>query len=205
MCYIAYSKDVMRFIVVVFVFACVSGQSANHQIQNNNISFFDEPLMAELDRLPQHRHQVFVNFCKGELGDNFVTHLVWALRDSGINVFTDSYKLRGREEQQEVFTSIEKSNIALVIFSKRYSESYWCLNELVKIEKLAKEGKLVVIPVFYNVKTSEVRRLEGEFGRNFTNTKEKFAMEPMMVQSWEESLKSSTTGRIFLSLEAHMY
>lgn len=134
--------------------------------------------MTELERVPPQHPQVFVNFCKDELGDNFVTHLVWALRDSGINVFTDSYKLRGREEQQEVFTSIEKSSITLVIFSKRYSESGWCLNELVKIEKL---------------------------GINFTNTKERFAMEPMMVQSWEESLKTSTTGRIGLSLEAHMY
>jgi hypothetical protein len=73
------------------------------------------------------------------------------------------------------------------------------------MEELAKEGKLVVIPVFYSVKTNEVRRLEGEFGIHFRNTKERFAMEPMMVESWEKSLKSSTvTGRIGLSLEAHM-
>lgn len=190
----------VRSIILLFL-----GQSINHQIRNNIISSL-EPLMAELDRLQPRCSQVFVSFCKDELGDNFVRHLVWALRDSGINVFTDSYNLQKKVYQQEVLKSIEKSNIALAIFSKRYSESNWCLNELVKINKLAKEGKLVVIPVFYNVKTNEVRRLEGEFGKHFRDTKERFAMEPMMVQSWEESLKSSIiTGRIGLSLEAHMY
>lgn len=188
-----------------FVFVlCVSGQSTKNQTRNNNSSSF-EPLMAELDRLPQRHPQVFVSFCKDELGDNFVSHLVWALRDSGINVFTESYKLRGREEQQEVFPSIEMPNIALIIFSKRYSESDLCLNELVKIDNLAKEGKLMAIPVFYNVNKNEVRRLEGEFGIHFADTKERFAMEPLMIRSWEESLKSIITGRIGLSLETHMY
>ncbi|XP_019097648.1 PREDICTED: disease resistance-like protein CSA1 [Camelina sativa] len=185
------------------------GQSKDHQTQNNIISSF-EPLMSELDRLPG-RSQVFVSFCKDELGDNFVMHLVWALRDSdsGINVFTDTCNPREKQQQQqqqEVLTSsIEKSNIALAIFSKRYPGSNGCLNELVKMNKLAKEGKLVVIPVFYNVKTNEVRKLEGEFGIHFRDTKERFSMEPMMVQSWEESLKSPImTGRIDLTLEAHI-
>ncbi|CAL9241877.1 unnamed protein product [Arabidopsis halleri] len=182
----------------------IEGQSTKHQIENNIILSF-EPLMAELDRLQPRPPQVFVNFCNEELGDNFIRHLVWALRDSGINVFTDSYKVKGSGQKKEVFTSIEESNIALAIFSKRYSESNRCLNELVMMEELVKEGKLVVIPVFYNVKTNEVRRLEGEFGNHFTNTKERFVMEPMMVESWEKSLKSSTvTGRIGLSLEAHI-
>ncbi|XP_019095914.1 PREDICTED: vesicle-associated protein 1-4-like [Camelina sativa] len=192
-----------RFTQLLYI-CCISGQSKDHQTQNNIISSF-EPLMSELDRL-LGRSQVFVSFCKDELGDNFVMHLVWALRDSGINVFTDTYNPREKQQQQQVLTSsIEKSNIALAIFSKRYSESNWCLNELAKMNKLAKEGKLVVIHVFYNVKPNEVRKLQGEFGIHFRDTKERFAMEPMMVQSWEESLKSPImTGRIDMSLEAHM-
>lgn len=158
--------------------------------------------MAELDRISPRRPQVFVSFCKDELGDNFVRHLVWALRDSGINVFTDSR--REQQEQKQVFTSIEMSNMALAIFSKRYSESGWCLNELVKMEELEKEGKLVVIPVFYNVNKNEVRRLEGEFGIHFRDTYERFATKPQIVQSWEESLKS-ITGRFGFSLASYRY
>ncbi|CAA7014766.1 unnamed protein product [Microthlaspi erraticum] len=168
------------------------GQSINQQTQTNNIKSSFEPLMAELDLLPPRLPPVFVSFCKEELGDNFVRHLVWALRESGVNVFTERYKLRGREEEQD-----HESNIALAIFSKRYSESGLCLNEFVKMGKLAKKGKLVVIPVFYNVNKNDVRRL-------FTDTKMRFAMEPVLVQSWEESLKSFVTGRISLSLEAHI-
>ncbi|KFK31596.1 hypothetical protein AALP_AA6G133200 [Arabis alpina] len=176
------------------------GQFTKYRTQNNNVSSFG-PLMAELDRQPPRPSpQVFLSFCKDEVGDNFVSHLVWALRDSGLNVFTESYKLR----EQEVFTSIELSNIALIIFSNKYSKSELCLNELVKIDKLANEGKLVVIPVFYNLKKNEVRRLEGEFGIHFADTKEKFAMEKLMIRSWEESLMFITIGRIDLSLETHI-
>ncbi|CAG7861842.1 unnamed protein product [Brassica rapa] len=117
----------------------------------------------------------------------------------------DSYNRRGKEdEQQQVFTNIEKSNIVLAIFSKRYSESDRCLNELVKMEELTKEGKLVVIPVFYNVKTNEVRRLQGEFGIHFADSLKRFSMEPMMVQSWEEALNFITKRSIGLSLERHI-
>lgn len=179
------------------------GQFTNHRTQTDIISSF-EPLVAELDRLPSRLPQVFVSFCKEELGDNFIRHLAWALRELGINVLMDSYNRRGKEdEQQQVFTSIEKSNIVLAIFSKRYSESDRCLNELVKMEELTKEGKLVVIPVYYNVKTNEVRRLQGEFGIHFADSLKRFSMEPMMVQSWEEALNFITKRSIGLSLERH--
>ncbi|KAL0644758.1 hypothetical protein Bca4012_043048 [Brassica carinata] len=172
-------KEVKK--VLIDVSSKKRGQSTNHRTQTDIISSF-EPLVAELDRLPSRLPQVFVSFCKEELGDNFVRHLVWALRELGVNVLMDSYNRRGKEdEQQQVFTSIEKSNIVLAIFSKRYSESDRCLNELVKMEELTKEGKLVVIPVFYNVKTNEVRRLQGEFGIHFADSLKRFSMEPMMV------------------------
>ena len=191
--------------VFLCVCVCVSGQSTNHRTQTDIISSF-EPLVAELDRLPSRLPQVFVSFCKEELGDNFIRHLAWALRELGINVLMDSYNRRGKEdEQQQVFTNIEKSNIVLAIFSKRYSESDRCLNELVKMEELTKEGKLVVIPVFYNVKTNEVRRLQGEFGIHFADSLKRFSMEPMMVQSWEEALNFITKRSIGLSLERHRY
>nr|VDD30286.1 unnamed protein product [Brassica oleracea] len=179
-------KEVKK--VLIDVSSKKRGQSTNHRTQTDIISSF-EPLVAELDRLPSRLPQVFVSFCKEELGDNFVKHLVWALRELGVNVLMDSYNRRGKEdEQQQVFTSIEKSNIVLAIFSKRYSESDRCLNELVKMEELTKEGKLVVIPVFYNVKTNEVRRLQGESGIHFADSLKRFSMEPMLVQSWEEAL-----------------
>lgn len=54
--------------------------------------------------------------------------------------------------------NIEKLNIVLVIFLKRYLELDRCLNEFVKMEEFIKEGKFVVIFVFYNVKINEVRR-----------------------------------------------
>ncbi|CAH8289326.1 unnamed protein product [Eruca vesicaria subsp. sativa] len=178
-------------------------QSTNHRTQTNTISSF-EPLVAELDRLPPRLPQVFVSFCREDLGGNFARHLVWAMRESGINVLIDSYNPRRKEdERQQVYTSIEKSSIALAIFSKRYSESDQCLNELVKMKELTKEGKLVIIPVFYNVKANEVRRLGGEFGIHFGDIVKRFSMEPMKVQSWEEALNFIIKRNTGLSLERH--
>lgn len=101
--------------------------------------------------------QVFINFRGEELRDNFVNRLVRALREGGVNVFIDVHELKGRK-LRTLFTRIDNSKIALAVFSKRYCESEWCLNELVKMNEAMNEGKLVVIPIFYNVTASDVKR-----------------------------------------------
>ncbi|CAN8320658.1 unnamed protein product [Cochlearia groenlandica] len=170
-----------------------SNNSTYTKGESTNIISSFEPLTDELNRLPLRRPQVFVSFNKEELGNNFGNHLLWALKVSRVYALTYSNNFIGREKQRKhVLANLEKSTIALVILSKRYSESDWCLTEIVKMEELAKEGKLVVIPIFYNVNENEVKRLEGEFGIHFMNTYERFAMEPFIVESWEGSLKSIT-------------
>ncbi|CAH2046341.1 unnamed protein product [Thlaspi arvense] len=99
-------------------------------------------------------------------------------------------RLSAEPEQHNTDLRIEESKIALAIFSKRYIESDFCLNELVTMDKLAKEGKLVVIPVFYNVRSSDVKNLKGEFGRYFEEMRVRYKDEPEKVFLWETSVKS---------------
>ncbi|KFK22467.1 hypothetical protein AALP_AAs64007U000100 [Arabis alpina] len=48
-----------------------------------------------------------------------------------------------------------------------YTESDWCLDELVKIMECVDLGELVVIPIFYKMETDDVRNQTGVFGDNF--------------------------------------
>ncbi|CDY36719.1 BnaC02g31400D [Brassica napus] len=157
--------------------------------------------------------QVFVNFRGDELRENFVNQLVRALRKGEINVFIDVHELKGRTLKTR-FTRIQNSRIALAIFSKRYCESEWCLDELAMMYKQMNEGKLVVIPIFYNVTANDVKRAcnpgrvadvngeEKEFTTLFKKMKEKHANDPQKINRWEVALKS-VTERIGLSTEVY--
>ncbi|CAL9241903.1 unnamed protein product [Arabidopsis halleri] len=144
--------------------------------------------------------QVFINYRGDELREIFVNHLELQLRNAGINVFIDTKEQKGRRLQY-LFTRIKKSKIALAIFSKRYCESKWCLDELVTMNEQMKEKKLVVIPIFYNVRSDDVKRaanpdgegcLDGEFSLPFKQLKQKHAGEPERVEGWECALRSVT-------------
>ncbi|GJS30841.1 TMV resistance protein N-like protein [Tanacetum coccineum] len=82
-------------------------------------------------------YDVFLSFCGGDTRKKFVDHLYSALDRAGIYTFKDDKKLlRGKSISPELTKAIEESMVAVVIFSKKYSNSYWCLDELVKIMHL---------------------------------------------------------------------
>ncbi|CAH2046356.1 unnamed protein product [Thlaspi arvense] len=134
---------------------------------------------------PPPQHQVFINFRGDELRKNFISHLVEALQRSKINFFTDKQEQKG-EDLSNLFKRIEESKIALAVFSKRYTESRWCLDELVKIKQRVDLGQLKVLPIFYNVTTDHVKLLNGEFGSNFEIHQSR--LEQPKIDEWKEAL-----------------
>ena len=79
--------------------------------------------------------------------------------------------------------------ISIVVFSENYASSTWCLKELVKILECKNFGQLV-LPVFYKVNPSEVRKQEGKFGIALTEHEEKHNKDK--VQSWRAALTKAT-------------
>ncbi|XP_010418955.1 PREDICTED: protein PHLOEM PROTEIN 2-LIKE A5-like [Camelina sativa] len=132
-------------------------------------------------------HQVFINYRGEQLGYSFVSHLVDAFERHDINFFVDKYELRG-QDLKNLFLRIEESRIALVIFSTRYPESSWCMDELVKIKQLSDKEKLQVIPIFYKVKAREVKNQTGLFGENFWTLARGSTGD--QIKKWKEGLES---------------
>jgi hypothetical protein len=66
--------------------------------------------------------------------------------------------------------AIEKSHISILVFSKNYTQSSWCLNELQKVMECHRTHGQVVVPVFYDVDPSVVRHQKGDFGQVLIDT-----------------------------------
>ncbi|XP_018489738.1 protein PHLOEM PROTEIN 2-LIKE A6-like [Raphanus sativus] len=136
--------------------------------------------------------QVFINFRGVELRKNFVDSLVIAFEAARINFFIDSNEQVGRT-LQHLLVRIEQSRVALAIFSKEYTTSAWCLDELVRIKERMDDGKLIGIPIFYKVDPSVVSNLEGDFGDKFRRLKRENRHELVKTHKWKEALTYMTT------------
>lgn len=131
-------------------------------------------------------YQVFINF-RGELRHSFISHLAKALREKKIRFFIDEDAEKG-QPLDILLKKIEESRIALAIISEGYTESEWCLNELVKIEECMGQGKLVTIPIFYKVEPTTVKHQKGMFGDAYREKEPTFGDNQM--NKWKEALKS---------------
>ncbi|KDO37443.1 hypothetical protein CISIN_1g037291mg, partial [Citrus sinensis] len=105
----------------------------------------------------------------------------------------DDEKLRrGDEISDALLNAIQGSKISVVIFSKDYGSSKWCLNELVKILECKHTNRQIIIPVFYGVSPSDVRHQTGIFKHGFDQLKQHFEEKPEMVQRWRDALRETS-------------
>ncbi|XP_031121167.1 TMV resistance protein N-like [Ipomoea triloba] len=131
-------------------------------------------------------YDVFLSF-RGETRKSFIDHLYEDLRQAEINTFRDDEEIRkGENISDELLKAIEGSKISIIVFSKTYAQSRWCLDELVKILDCKKNLQQMVLPIFYNVDPSEVRKQTGEFGKALTQHRQRF--DDQKVDEWKVAL-----------------
>ncbi|CAL9241848.1 unnamed protein product [Arabidopsis halleri] len=132
--------------------------------------------------------QVFINFRGKDMRNGFLSFLEPAMREANINVFVDKHEVVGTD-LVNLFVRIQESRVAVVIFSKDYTSSEWCLDELAQIKDCIDQGGLNVIPIFYKLAPSSVEEIKGDFGDTFRVLKRKYKNEPERTQKWEEALE----------------
>jgi hypothetical protein len=146
---------------------------------------------------PQYLHDVFINFRGEDVRRTFISHLYAVLTNAGINTFLDNEKLeKGEEIGHELLQAISVSHISIIVFSKNYTESSWCLNELEKIMECRRLNGQVVLPVFYDVDPSVVRHQKGDFGKALeVAAKSRYIIEEVMVKElgkWRKVLTEAS-------------
>ncbi|KAK8464684.1 hypothetical protein PHAVU_010G054200 [Phaseolus vulgaris] len=117
-----------------------------------------------------HIYDVFVSFRGEDTRNNFTDFLFHALRTKAIHVFKDHQDL-------------EKES---------YASSTWCLRELAEIcncfETLPRR---VIIPIFYDVRPSVVRKQSGCYEKAFAEHEKRFREDEVKmeeVQRWRQAL-----------------
>ncbi|XP_006592478.2 disease resistance protein RUN1 [Glycine max] len=134
---------------------------------------------------------VFVSFRGLDTRNSFTDHLFAALQRKGIVAFRDNQNInKGELLEPELLQAIEGSHVFIVVFSKDYASSTWCLKELRKIFDRVEETGRSVLPIFYDVTPSEVRKQSGKFGKAFAEYEERFKDDLEMVNKWRKALKA---------------
>ncbi|XP_052209283.1 disease resistance protein RPV1-like [Diospyros lotus] len=122
----------------------------------------------------------------------FVDHLYTALVNAEFCTFRDDDGIERRESiKLALKRAIKESKVSIIVFSKNYASSSWCLDELVMILKRQKIGNFyhMVLPVFYGVDPSEVRKQKGDYAEAFVRHEAQFKEGKCEAKKWMEKLK----------------
>ncbi|KAM7470244.1 hypothetical protein LguiA_008427 [Lonicera macranthoides] len=120
-------------------------------------------------------YDVFLSFRGKDTRKTFTDHLYTALVQQGFRTFRDDDEFeRGENLKSELEKAISQSKISIIVISKDYASSTWCLDELVMILEERRNYGHVVLPVFYDVDPSQVRKQTGRTAKAFARYEEQF-------------------------------
>ncbi|KAB2628735.1 TMV resistance protein N-like [Pyrus ussuriensis x Pyrus communis] len=122
-------------------------------------------------------HDVFLSFRGEDTRNGFTGHLCMTLKEAGVNVFIDNQLRRGEEITAELVQAIRG----------------WCLQELVEIMECRRRLGQIVLPVFYDVDPSHVRKqTSASFAQAFQKHEECFHEDTDKVARWRAALTEAS-------------
>jgi hypothetical protein len=144
-------------------------------------------------------YEVFINHRGPDVKNTFASHLYRRLLQRGLRVFLDKPELEeGLNFTLQIQRAIRTASVHVAIFSPRYAESKWCLDELLQMF----ESEASIIPVFYHVKpaqlrwtqdkggvySEDLRKLEEKKTYDTQTHEEKPRHDPTTIQKWRGAL-----------------
>ncbi|XP_060207702.1 disease resistance protein RPV1-like isoform X1 [Lycium barbarum] len=127
-------------------------------------------------------HQVLLSFRAQDTCMAFTDHLYSALVQAGIQTLKDTTRI----EQ-----AIRESKVSLIVLSQGYALSQSCLDQLDVIMKHKEKLYRTVVPVFYDVDPSDVRKQKGRIGEALALHEKDLKLESSgreRVERWREAL-----------------
>ncbi|KAI9127361.1 hypothetical protein K1719_001920 [Acacia pycnantha] len=140
---------------------------------------------------PATKYDVFLSFRGEDTRRTLASHLYKGLSDAGIHTFMDQELIKGEQISQVLLRTIEESEMSMIIFSENYASSTWCLDELVHILECKEKLGRVVIPIFYNIDPSDIRKQKKSFGKAFDELRRRFEDNPEKSQKWINALQKA--------------
>ncbi|CAL9224660.1 unnamed protein product, partial [Arabidopsis halleri] len=137
------------------------------------------------------KHHVFPNFHGPDVRKTFLAHMLKEFKGKGIDSFIDNDIERTKSIGPELIEAIRGSKIAIVLLSKNYASSSWCLNELVEIMNCREDLGQIVMTIFYEVDPTDVKKQTGDFGKAFKKTCKGKTKEE--IKGWKKALDGVAT------------
>ncbi|XP_058196350.1 disease resistance protein RUN1-like isoform X2 [Rhododendron vialii] len=147
------------------LFSTMKSQEASSSNSRHPYDVFQEASSSNF----RYPYDVFLSFRGEDTRKAFTGHLYTALESAGFRTFRDDDEIeKGEDIKFELEKAIEESRMSIIVFSKSYASSTWCLDELVMILMKRRTSRHEVLPVFYHVDPGDVRKQNGSFKDAFT-------------------------------------
>ncbi|KAG0583131.1 hypothetical protein KC19_3G111900 [Ceratodon purpureus] len=131
------------------------------------------------------KYDVFISHRGPDTKTGFVSFLHKDLVAAGLRPFLDCKSIDvGDDCWENIEHAIKKTPIAVVVFSERFTQSEWCLREL---HLILHTPSVQMLPVFYNLRPSEVRFPEsGQLKDGFEKLSSRY--EKDVIAEWRADL-----------------
>ncbi|KAG7564450.1 Toll/interleukin-1 receptor homology (TIR) domain [Arabidopsis suecica] len=173
--------------VTAAVFTKFGFQRDNKDTKSSALSLLSPPTLVS--RI--WKHHVFPSFHGADVRKTILSHILESFRRKGIDPFIDNNIERSKSIGPKLLEAIKGSKIAIVLLSKNYASSSWCLDELAEIMKCREVIGQIVMTIFYEVEPTEIKKQTGDFGKAFRKTCKDKPKEH--IEKWRTALKDVAT------------
>lgn len=144
------------------------------------------------------KYPVFISFRGADVRTGFLSFLEYGLKLGVVDYYVDTKEMKS-EPLNILLKRIRDSRLVLIIFSENFMESTWCIKELLETTKEMIESGRKIIPLFYKVRVSDVKKnwkvraeqARGEEGEEKAKEMEKEVHDALRTVTGLMGLKSA--------------